>query len=159
MLETCAVTLGRPMMDARAVLPGPASSFSTSLTSIASTRLPKPVVPALSPFFKKEWEKLGLHTDYLSMRHPYAVIAAAGESNRYMDLLHRIRNSFAHGRFTVAGDHGEYYFYFEDVKETNGSTCVLARACLTKSGMSRLLVFLTREKGSAAGFESIIETH
>lgn len=109
--------------------------------------------------FKKEWEKLGLHTDYLSMRHPYAVIAAAGESNRYMDLLHRIRNSFAHGRFTVAGDHGEYYYYFEDVKETNGSTCVLARACLTKSGMSRLLAFLTREKGSAAGFESIIETH
>ena len=109
--------------------------------------------------FKKEWEKLGLDTDYLSMRRPYVVIAAAGESNRYMDLLHRIRNSFAHGRFTVEKDHREYYLYFEDVKETNGYTCVLARACLTKSGMSRLLAFLARENGSAAGFESIIETH
>lgn len=34
-----------------------------------------------------------------------------------------------------------------------------SRACLTKSGMSRLLAFLARENGSAAGFESIIETH
>lgn len=75
-----------------------------------------------------------------------------------MDLLHRLRNSFAHGRYAVKKDYGEYYLFFEDVKERNGHCCVLARICVTKSALKDLLAFLRMEGTAAAGLESIIET-
>ena len=74
-----------------------------------------------------------------------------------MNLFHRIRNSFAHGRYKVIRERGEYYIYFEDVKTGNGYTYVLARICLTKTILDRWRRFLNMIDGAAEGFESIIE--
>lgn len=107
--------------------------------------------------FKQLWQSTGLPDDFTSIRSSFAYFANAGESNPYMNLFHRIRNSFAHGRYNVIRERGEYYIYFEDVKTGNGYTYVLARICLTKTTLDRWRRFLNMIDGAAEGFESIIE--
>ena len=62
---------------------------------------------------------------YFESQREYAYFVTAGEENPLMNLFHRIRNSFSHGRFRMSGD----YFFFEDVNK-DGKT-VMARICLT----------------------------
>lgn len=109
--------------------------------------------------FKQLWETTGLPDDFTSIRSSFAYFAAAGESNPYMNLFHRIRNSFAHGRYKVIRDRGEYYIYFEDVKTAHGCTYVLARICLTKTILDRWCKFLNMSNDAAEGFENIKEGH
>lgn len=109
--------------------------------------------------FKELWDTSGLPDEFTTVRHPFAYLAAAGETNDIMNLFHRIRNSFAHGRFQVICDHQEYYFYFEDVKSSNGCTYVLGRVCMTKSALTEWYHFLNRDGDAARGVESIISSH
>lgn len=106
--------------------------------------------------FRDLWEKTEYPDDFTLVRSPFAFLAAAGENNDFMDLLHRIRNGFAHGRYNVIRDHGEYFIYFEDVKSSNGYTYVLARICLTKTILNEWRLFLTMHSPSIKEFGSII---
>lgn len=106
--------------------------------------------------FKALWESTGYINDFTKIRKPFAFFAYAGETNQYLDLLHRIRNSFAHGRYTIVRENREYYIYFEDVKDTNGNTCVMARICLTKRILYNLLMFFSMKNGMEIGFEDLI---
>ena len=65
----------------------------------------------------------------------FAVFTKAGEGNPRMNLLHHIRNAFAHGRFSVKKYKKEFYIYLEDVTGINGleGIFVSARICLKKS--------------------------
>lgn len=56
----------------------------------------------------------------------FAYFVAAGEESPLMNLFHRIRNSFSHGRFRMNGD----YFFFEDVEKNGDKIIVKARICL-----------------------------
>lgn len=58
----------------------------------------------------------------------FAYAVDAGEECWFINLLHRIRNAFAHGRFRINGDG---FFYFEDV-DKDGRT-VKARICLNQT--------------------------
>ena len=106
--------------------------------------------------FKELWSASGITDDFSSTRKPFAYLAESGETNDFMNLFHRIRNSFAHGRYKIVRDTGEYYFYFEDVKQDNGCVYVLARICLTKSGLNNLRKFLMLEDPTSADFGSIL---
>lgn len=65
----------------------------------------------------------------------FAVFTNAGESNKHLDLLHHIRNSFAHGRFTAKKipRKDDYMILMEDVNETCGCCKVTARIAIKKS--------------------------
>lgn len=108
--------------------------------------------------FKQLWESTGLPNDFTEIRSSFAFFAYAGETNPYMNLFHRIRNSFAHGRYKVIREKGEYYIYFEDVKTAHGCTYVLARICLTKSILKNWRRFLNMIDNAAEGFEAIIDS-
>lgn len=106
--------------------------------------------------FKEIWSASGIIDDYSRMRYPFAYLAEAGETNDFMNPFHRIRNSFAHGRYKIIRDNGEYYIYFEDVKQYNGHIYVLGRMCLTKTGLDNLRKFLMLEDPSSTSFKSLL---
>lgn len=64
------------------------------------------------------------NVNYSKSHKEFAYFVKAGEENPLMNLFHRIRNSFAHGRFRVNGG----YFFFEDVKLSGER--VTAKICL-----------------------------
>ena len=136
--------------------PWKSKKFRNKLKSIAEFDERNFVVSHYQHTFREAWEKSGYPDEFTRVRAPFAFLASAGESNDYLNLFHRIRNAFAHGRFNVIKERGEYYIYFEDVKTSNGCTYVLARICLTKSILSAWREFLNIEGSSAIGFESII---
>lgn len=90
----------------------------------------------------ENWNMLGKEV-FFEVNGEYAVITHAGESNPRMDLIHHIRNSFAHGRFSVIRDHGEYYIFFEDVDTIKSLTglYVTARMCFKKSTLLQWVDF------------------
>lgn len=65
--------------------------------------------------------------NYYAAQQESAYFVTANEDSPLLNLFHRIRNSFAHGRFRI---NGEYYF-FEDVDKSG--TIVMARICLKQS--------------------------
>ena len=69
----------------------------------------------------------------------FAVFSYAGESNPHLDLLHHIRNSLAHGRFTAKKIKmtSDYMVYFEDVDEVSETYRVTARIALKKSTLTQ----------------------
>lgn len=69
----------------------------------------------------REWPDMDRYTE---SQQEFAYFVTAGEESPLMNLFHRIRNSFSHGRFRMNGD----YFFFEDV-DKDGIT-VKARICL-----------------------------
>lgn len=87
----------------------------------------------------------------------YAVFVKAGEGNPRMDLLHRIRNSLAHGRFTAVRRNGEFYISMEDVTELQGlnGLYVVARICLKKSTLISLMDFFERKSDKAKQLYSL----
>lgn len=101
--------------------------------------------------FKGMWEDANWGEFFNIEKSEFAVFIHAGESNPRMDLLHHIRNSFAHGRFSVKKDSGEYYIYLEDVTTVRSVTglVVNSRICLKKSTLISWLD--TFEKKSEAG--------
>lgn len=75
--------------------------------------------------------------DDFSTKEPteFAVFTDSGEGNPRMNLLHYIRNAFAHGRFSVKKYQQEFYISLEDVTTLKGlaGIFVSARICLKKS--------------------------
>ena len=69
----------------------------------------------------REWPETNRYSE---SQQEFAYFVTAGEESPLMNLFHRIRNSFSHGRFRMNGD----YFFFEDV-DKDGIT-VKARICL-----------------------------
>ena len=69
----------------------------------------------------REWPEM---ERYYESQQEFAYFVTAGEESLLMNLFHRIRNSFSHGRFRMNGE----YFFFEDV-DKDGIT-VKARICL-----------------------------
>lgn len=92
--------------------------------------------------FKTLWESTGFQNDFYNIQNnEFAVFTHVGESNSHLDLLHHIRNSLAHGRFTAKKYNHEYYMYMEDVNETGGFYLVNARIVLKKSTLIKLIDF------------------
>lgn len=84
--------------------------------------------------FKKLWAGSGFDDDFYNLTGKELVVFThVGESNPYLDLLHHIRNSLAHGRFTATKYKSEYYIYMEDVKTESGKLIVNARIILKRS--------------------------
>lgn len=122
------------------------SRFRTKVSELISLSLDDNFYPIPNQYnFKQVWlEHCTQFGDFPFCSRPCAFVAEAGESNHYMNLFHRIRNSLAHGRFNIFRDHGEYYFNFEDVKTSNGITYVLARICLSKTQLAALRAFFCK---------------
>ena len=106
--------------------------------------------------FLEKWNDLGYNFP-ADCSNEYAVFANAGEGNPRMDLLHRIRNSLAHGRFTAVRKNGEFYISMEDVTELQGlnGLYVVARICLKKSTLIGLLDFFEIKSDKAKQLESL----
>lgn len=85
--------------------------------------------------FKEMWENAGWGEFFSIEDKEFAIFVYAGESNPRMDIFHHIRNSFAHGRFSVKKKNREYYLYFEDVTTISGVKVLIvnARICFKKS--------------------------
>ena len=73
--------------------------------------------------FERIWPDM---PDYYRSQDEFAYFVKAGEESPLMNLFHRIRNSFSHGRFCMNGD----YFFFEDVEKDKNGIRVMARICL-----------------------------
>ena len=102
--------------------------------------------------FKEYWESLDYQNNFYDLeRDEFVVFSHVGESNPFMDLLHHIRNSFAHGRFTAKKikRQKDYYIYMEDVSPENGFYKVNARMILKKSTLLALIDFFTCKSGEA----------
>ena len=99
--------------------------------------------------FLELWKQSGFEFFPSEDLSEYAVLIHAGESNPRMDLLHHIRNSLAHGRFSVVKDNREYYLFFEDVatiRGLNGALVVNSRVCLKKSTLIAWIDFFEQKK-------------
>ena len=84
--------------------------------------------------FKELWSGSGFDDNFYDIKDlEFAVFTHVGESNSYLDLLHHIRNCFAHGRFTAQKHNKEYYIFMEDVKPEHGKLIVNARMILKRS--------------------------
>lgn len=106
--------------------------------------------------FLEMWDSTG-YEDFFSVEKEFAVFTYAGETNPRMDLLHHIRNSFAHGRFTAKKKNKEFYFYFEDVTEIKGikGLFAVARICLKKTTLLEWLNLFERNSEAAKKMESL----
>jgi len=107
--------------------------------------------------FLKMWNTYGIALFPGDEEREYAVLTYAGESNPRMDLLHHIRNAFAHGRFAVKKTHGEYYIYLEDVgtiRQLSG-IFVMARICLKKATLIRWIDLFERKSENAKRLYSL----
>lgn len=85
----------------------------------------------------KDFKTLWIETEkpdnfYDEISEEFAVFSHAGESNPHLDMLHHIRNSLAHGRFTVKKHNKEFYIFMEDVREVYNQLAVNARIVLKK---------------------------
>lgn len=86
--------------------------------------------------FKATWDTAGFNDVFWGMpTTEFAVFTNAGESNKHLDLLHHIRNSFAHGRFTAKKipQKKDYMILMEDVTEAGTCYKVTARIAIKKS--------------------------
>ena len=110
-------------------------------------------------YFRDIWISLGKENFFTVNGSTYAVVVYAGESNPRMDILHHIRNAFAHGRFAVKRDHNEYYIFMEDVGTINtlSGLYVNARICLKKSDMIALIDFFEKKSNKAKSLNSLYE--
>lgn len=107
--------------------------------------------------FEEMWEAAGWGEFFSINGKEFAILVKAGESNRRMDILHHIRNSFAHGRFSVKKKNGEYYIYFEDVTRIHGirGLVVNARICLKKSTLVTWLDTFEKKTDASKELSSI----
>ena len=86
--------------------------------------------------FKATWDATGFEDAFWGIpTAEFAVFTNAGESNKHLDLLHHIRNSFAHGRFTAKKipRKDDYMILMEDVNEAGACYKVTARIAIKKS--------------------------
>ncbi len=106
--------------------------------------------------FLEMWTETGF-ADFFSTEKEFAVFTYAGETNPRMDLLHHIRNAFAHGRFACKKINKEYYMYFEDVTEIKGlkGLFATARICLKKSTLTEWLDIFERRNTTAERMKSL----
>lgn len=109
--------------------------------------------------FLEMWNRLGREELFAIDGESYAVVIHAGESNPRMDLLHHIRNAFAHGRYAVKCDHNEYYIFMEDVSTIKRlpGLYVTARMCLKKSDLLQLIDFFEKKGDKAKKLCSLYE--
>lgn len=78
------------------------------------------------------WSHSGFQNDFYNIHgKEFVVFCHAGESNQYLDLLHHIRNSLAHGRYKLKEFDNKRYLYMEDVAPQDKGFRVTARMILT----------------------------
>ena len=82
---------------------------------------------------------------YFDSQREFAYFLTAGEESPLMNLFHRIRNSFSHGRFRMNGE----YFFFEDVDKGRDSLIVKARICLNMITLENWMRIIKRESDLA----------
>ena len=93
--------------------------------------------------FKRIWPNI---TDYYNSKQEFAFFVKADENDPLMNLFHRIRNSFSHGRIRMNGD----YIFFEDVcKGVNNNVKVMARVCLKVSTLQNWMRIIGCEDETA----------
>lgn len=109
--------------------------------------------------FLEMWNTLNREVFFEINGDVYAVITHAGESNPRMDLLHHIRNSFAHGRFAIIRDHKEYFIFLEDVSTINKLPGIYAtaRICLKKTSLLQLIDFFEKKGDRVRNLSSLYE--
>lgn len=87
-------------------------------------------------FLKKKQEFSGFLDDFFNENKiEYAVFSYVGEINPFFDMMHHIRNSFAHGRFTVKKINKEFYIFMEDINTTQEKFFIKARIILRKKNL------------------------
>lgn len=81
--------------------------------------------------FKKTWESTSFINAFTgNIDREFVVFTYAGEENEFLELLHRIRNSLAHGRYAIKKQENDLYFVFEDVSETDRKLFPVMRGVL-----------------------------
>lgn len=105
------------------------------------------------------WNAIGRENFFEVDGNEFAVIIHAGEGNPRMDILHHIRNSFAHGRFAVVRDHNEYFIFMEDVTTISRlpGLYVTARMCFKKSSLISLIDFFEKKGDRAQELSSLFQ--
>lgn len=102
--------------------------------------------------FRKAWESSS-YADFSlnNITEEFSVFCYAGESNPRLDLLHHIRNALAHGRFAAqAAPKGkDFYIYMEDVIDSEGFCCVVARILLKRSTLIKWIDLFECKKPDA----------
>lgn len=126
--------------------------FKTSLNQIAGFNENNWHYKEAQKDFKKFWETLGYQENFYDLENgEFVAFSNVGESNPFMNLLHHIRNSLAHGRFTAKKipRRNDYYIYMEDVKPVDGFYRVNARLILKKSTLLEWIDFFQCETKEA----------
>lgn len=109
--------------------------------------------------FLEMWEQASIKDFPDNTGKEYAIFTHAGESNPRLDLLHHIRNAFAHGRFSIIikGRGREPFFFFEDVSTIPGISgiVVVARVCLKISTLLGWIDLFERKSDVAKKLSSL----
>ena len=104
--------------------------------------------------FLVKWEDSQLQNDFYNINgQEFVVFAHAGESNQYLDLLHRIRNSLAHGRFKLKRFENDVYLYMEDVAKSGNDLKVTARMIFKIKTLKEIIKVFTVENKDAEALQ------
>ena len=104
--------------------------------------------------FLVKWEDSQLQNDFYNINgQEFVVFAHAGESNQYLDLLHRIRNSLAHGRFKLKRFENDVYLYMEDVAKSGNDLKVTARMIFKIKTLKEIIKVFTAENKAAEALQ------
>ena len=101
--------------------------------------------------FLSLWNSSGLNMSFFDENREFAIFINGGEKNPMLNLFHRIRNAFAHGRFATKIVNNECYFYMEDVTEIKDLTGLfaVARICVKKQTLLAWIDLLEKKNPSA----------
>lgn len=107
--------------------------------------------------FLSEWRSYGVKWIPNPPFYEFAVFVSAGEGNPRMDLLHRIRNSLAHGRYAIKKHNKETFVFFEDVSRIQGlpGIYVLARICLKLQTLINWIALFEKKSPEAKKLSSL----
>ena len=88
--------------------------------------------------------KKGFHGD----RSKEKVVIYKSKDNEFLSICNHIRNSFAHGRFSIFdGVNGDVIFVMEDGVKRNGKFQVRSRMILKKSTLTKWIDILEKKDG------------
>jgi len=103
------------------------------------------VVAKRVDLMKNACEKGKVKKNFHKARSIEKVVIYKSRSNEFLSICNHIRNSFAHGRFSIYEENGEEIFVMEDGVVRNGKFQVRSRMILKKSTLVKWIDIL--EKG------------
>ena len=125
------------------------NTLKNSLFSVAGlVRDDTFVVAKKTDGMKKACEKGRTKTGFHGDRSKEKVVIYKSKDNEFLSICNHIRNSFAHGRFSIFdGVNGDAVFVMEDGVKRNGKFQVRSRMILKKSTLIKWIDILEKKGG------------